>query len=98
MRPVILTDVTRAARTLLALPKDGWHRALRDGLDRADVADRYRRATRKPHPDWGNGSLSDALSASPRRPEPALSDPLYREALIAVLGALHDPHPCLTGR
>ena len=91
MRPVILTDVIGAARTLLAAPRGSWGPLLRRTLARAEEADRHRLATRAPHPLWGNGSLLDALHGHPRAPEPPLADPRYLEALIAVLTALRHP-------
>ena len=88
MRPVILTDMTTAARALLPAPRARWRAILRRALDRAERADRHRIERRAPHPDWGNGSLQDALHGLPRVPEPALGDPRYLDALIEVLTAL----------
>lgn len=88
---MILGDILAAARTLLAAPDPAWAELLRQTIKRAEAADRHRLATRAPHPEWGNGSLLDALHGSPRRPEPPLSDHRYIDALIAVLTDLrHD--------
>ena len=93
MRPVILTDVTTAARALLPAPRARWHAILRRALDRAERADCHRLATRTPHPDWGNGSLQDALHGLPRASEPPIGDARYLDALIAVLTALRAHQP-----
>ena len=88
MRPVILTDVLAAARTLLAAPRPGWEALIATALDRAEIADRHRAATCALHPHWGNGSLHDALASHVREPQRPLDDPLYLDALILVLRTL----------
>lgn len=89
MREVVHGDVVATACALMAVPPEGWEARIAGYLIRADAADRYRRRIGRAHPHWGNGSLMGAvLSGGDVRPEPRLSDPVYAEAMVAVLMAL----------
>lgn len=89
MREVVHGDVVAVASALRDLPPEGWEARIAGYLTRADAADRYRRRIGRAHPVWGNGSLMGAvLSGADVWPEPRLSDPVYAEAMVAVLMAL----------
>ena len=84
MRPVLMGDVVAAARVLMAVPPAARARLMAAMLAEAEAAEACGRA----HPDWGNGSLMAVAMARARVAEPALSDPAYRDCLVAVLEAL----------
>ena len=89
MREIVHGDVVAAACALLAVTPEGWEARIAGYLIRADAADRYRRRIGRAHPRWGNGSLMGAvLCEAGIWPEPRLSDPVYAEAMVAVLMAL----------
>ena len=89
MREVVHGDVVAVASALRELPPEGWEARIAEYLIRADAADRYRRRIGRAHPHWGNGSLMGAvLCEAGIWPEPRLSDPIYAEAMVAVLMAL----------
>lgn len=88
MRPVLMGDVVAAARALMAVPPAARARLMAAMLAEAEAAEAYRRACGRAHPDWGNGSLMAVAMARARVAEPALSDPAYRDCLVAVLEAL----------
>lgn len=88
MRPVLLGDVTAAARALLRVAPAERAALLTRWLDSADAADRYARKLRKVHPVWGNGTLKDALGLAPLAAEPYCSDPEYCSCLSMVLHGL----------
>lgn len=88
LREVHLSDVTTAARALLAVPPD-----LRAGLctrlfDEADCADKFTKRLGKSHLDWGNGTLMAAARAREVLPERTFSDPEYTSCVVLVLQSL----------
>ena len=96
MRPVLPGDAMAAACALLAL---GPHRrpgAMLAMLQRADAADRYRRALGRVHPRWGNGSLGSVAMSLPRQAEPFHDDPDFLDCLLTVYAALKARHKRLT--
>lgn len=64
MRPIVPTDVSIAARALLAAPLEGRERLCRRMMLEADAALEHVNRTGVLHPIWGNGSL---MSAAGRR-------------------------------
>ena len=89
MRAVSHGDAVAAASLIRCRPPETWAATLQSLFDRAHVADLYRKRLGRMHPEWGNGSLTSAvLCDSDVWPEPRLSDPVYTEALVAVLLAV----------
>src|SRR5690554_6830703 len=88
MRPVLHGDLVAAARVLLPLEEAARPRAVWRMLEAAEVADRYRKRTGRPHPRYGGGSLMAAASAWARVPEPWPDDPDYLRCLRVVIVAL----------
>ena len=88
MRPVLLSDVTAAARALIGVPEDRRVAFCRRILAEAEAADRFARRLGRPHPRWGNGTVLAAARAHPLMPEPTCDDPAYCRALVTVLSAL----------
>ncbi|GGL62227.1 hypothetical protein GCM10011392_15990 [Wenxinia marina] len=88
MRPVLIGDVTEAARALRAVPPAA-RRALAEALiAEACAADRHRRTHRRLPRTGGDGSLMAAARARPQAPPLARLDPAACAALIDVLHAL----------
>lgn len=91
MRPVTHVDVIAAARAVLDLPPSRRPPEILRLLERAHVADRFRKSTGRSHPLWGDGSLAGAVMRTAAAvPEPLLSEPRYLEAMAAVIETLLD--------
>lgn len=92
MRPASWADVARLAQWSLDLPRQDRAGAIAQVIAQAQAADRYRKRWRRPHPDWGDGSLAQALP----RPLPAchgfIGTHAECEAVVQVLQALR-PYP-----
>lgn len=88
MRPVLHSDVTSAARAVMAVPKQARVRFCARLLQQADWADQFTRRLGKPHPRWGNGTLLAAAKAHVLRPESTFDDPEYSAAFQIVLAQL----------
>lgn len=89
MREVTHGDAVAVAALLARLPPGRWDGTIGRLVERAHAADLYRKRLGRAHPRWGNGTLmSVVLCDSDIWPEPRLSDPVYCEALVAVLSAL----------
>ena len=85
MREVYISDLTVAARALLAVPP--CHRTLlcHDMLNEADWADKYAKRLKKPHPIWGNGTLLAAARGRNIVSERSFSDPEYASCFMIIL-------------
>lgn len=59
-RPVHTADLQDIMRAMLRVTPAERETCARQIIWRADVADRYRRAVKRPHPSFGNGTLSVA--------------------------------------
>ncbi len=88
MRPVLHGDVVAAARVLLRVPEAGRRALMRQLLEQASVADRFRKRLGRGHPVWGNGSLMAVAMGRPMMREPFLDDPDYCRCLVVVLKTL----------
>ncbi len=88
MREITHGDIRAAARVLLGLPETGWPRLMREMLDEAHCADRYRKAFARHHPRLGNGTLMSAAFARSPVPEPPAADPRYLAAIAASIEAV----------
>jgi hypothetical protein len=49
------------------------------------MADLVMKRLRRPHPDWGNGSLMTVTAGMAQTHEPFLSDPDFADALLRLL-------------
>jgi hypothetical protein len=88
MRRVLHGDVSTAARALLAATPGSRAALVARLLREAEAADRFRDASGRAHPIWGNGSLMSAAMAYPRAREPYLDDREYAACLVMVLEGL----------
>ena len=88
MRPVLVSDVTAAARALLSVREPRRNALCEDLLREAEYADRFTRRVGRPHPVFGNGTLLAAARARKLVCEPTLDDAAYRAAIATVLRAL----------
>ncbi len=64
MRPIHLTDLDAVVRAVLTLPPGTRRDRLRLIVTAADIADRYRKRLRKPHPIFGTGTLASAAGGA----------------------------------
>ncbi len=88
VRTVLHGDLVAVARALLPLPAAERAAAVDQLIGAADLADRYRKRTGRPHPLHGSGSLMAAAASWDQPAEPWLDDPDYLACLGAVIGAL----------
>ncbi|PZX57175.1 serine O-acetyltransferase [Cereibacter changlensis] len=88
MRTVLLAELVTVARVLMALPEAERGPFLQRLLYRAHAAHQVSKRLGRPHPAWGDGSLSAAVAGLPRRREAFATDPDYLAALGLVIAAL----------
>jgi len=88
MRPVTLTDLSAAARVLLALPEGRRAAGMAALIARAEAADRHRQTTGRLHPAYGNGTLLAAALAHPAADPARPGAPEYLACLALAAGAL----------
>ena len=84
MRPVLISDLTAAARALLFVQAEGRERLAAQFFQDADVGDRFTRRLGRAHPAFGDGTLSAAARKRPLAIEPTLDDFAYCECLKMV--------------
>jgi len=88
MRPVLHTDITAVAKTLLSIPENLRAERFYRMLVQAEAADAYRKRFGRWHPVWGNGSLLAAAAPATAGAEPFLDDPEYCGCLAMIFEAL----------
>lgn len=89
MRAVTSGDLRLLARHLAGLRRTERPDVALRLLERAHVADRYRKRTGKAHRLWGDGSLAAAIpKASLAGTEPSVADRDHLEALSDALTAI----------
>ncbi|MDW4496806.1 hypothetical protein R5H30_02345 [Sulfitobacter sp. D35] len=74
MRPVLVTDLLAVAEALCGVPADRRAACAQDILERAEIADRFRKRTGRRHPLWGIGTLASAVGPTGAGPRPAAGD------------------------
>lgn len=89
MRPVSFADIEVAVRVLICVPPQARAKAMADLLDRADVADRYRKRVGRRHPQFGSGTLMSAAQNQPVASRPAFLDKDAHDALFCIINALN---------
>ena len=89
MRPVLYGDIRHVVSVLLAERSRNWRPHLRELIERAEAADRYRKRFGRWHRPWGNGSLG-ASAASPQglRRDMEWGDERFCACLSVVLDEL----------
>jgi hypothetical protein len=88
MRTVLASDVTAAARALLAVPEARRMSLCTRMLQEADWADRYTRRMGQQHVLWGNGTLLAAARVRRLAPERDFGDREYCACFQMVVEAL----------
>ncbi|MFT4708385.1 MAG: hypothetical protein ACI9PU_002234 [Ascidiaceihabitans sp.] len=88
MRPILINDLTSAARALLFVQPVVRGNLAAHLLQNADVGDRYTRRLGWAHAEFGDGTLSAAARKRPLANEPTLDDFAYCECLALVLQQL----------
>jgi hypothetical protein len=91
MRPLAPSDLSVAARALMALPEPARAGAAARIVAEARAADRFRRRTGRWHPLWGDGTLEAAARARPLAPQPVWGDRAHLSCMALVLAALLEP-------
>ena len=87
MRPLHLSDLHHAACALRQMPQERRDGRIKAAVLGARLADRYRIATGRSHPDWGNGTLIGAFGTVI---VPDYCDADYLQAMAVVVRALTD--------
>jgi len=95
MRRVNHGDAEAAARHLLALPAELRAMSMRRLIDRAIMADTFRRRFGRSHILWGDGTLAAAARQGRLAPEPFLDDAEYCGCLVLVFQTLLDKMPSI---
>ena len=85
MRAVHLSDLHVAACALRCLPEEQQPDAVRQAVEHANIADRYRKRLRKAHLVFGSGTLSSAFGPVD---VPERCDTAYLQALRTVVAIL----------
>ena len=88
MRPVLHSDLDHCVRVLLALPENEWAEVMPVVLERAHLADSYRKRQGRSHGRWGDGSLCGATQTFAKAPLPASCDAQYCAAILVAVTAL----------
>ena len=89
MRAVQLADVEIAARALMIVPCEDRKSLIERLLWQADTADRYRKRLRRPHGEFGTGTLMSAAMQCPLAPRPVRLTADVAHAFSTVINALH---------
>jgi hypothetical protein len=90
MRAVQLADIDIAARALLAVDAKARAGVINELLRRADIADRYRKKLRRPHAQFGTGTLMSAALRFALAPRPARISGEVLRAYAIVINAIGD--------
>lgn len=85
MRAIHHSDITAAARVLLAVPEELRAELCQRMLREAHWADHFTKRTGRLHALWGNGSLRAAAHARRLAPEPATLAGEYGACMALVL-------------
>ena len=88
MRPVHLTDLNIATRTLMAVPCAQQAGLMRRIHQNAQTADIYRRSTGRRHGKFGSGALGDACAGYAMHPPVDSCDHAYLHSLHIVVTEL----------
>ncbi|WP_458790291.1 DUF7742 family protein [Yoonia sp. MH D7] len=87
-----MSDLNLGARTLLCARETDRAKFIKTLLEQAHTADKYRKRMGKAHPEFGNGTLSDACGRYGRLPMPDRCDPQYLRCLGDVIKGILDLH------
>jgi len=85
MRAIGHADIVAVARVLLACPMRNRAHLCRTIMWQAHCADKYVARLARPHPVWGNGTLSACAQAHPRADTPWVGAFEYAQCLQIVL-------------
>ncbi|WP_159087004.1 DUF7742 family protein [Loktanella sp. Alg231-35] len=85
-----MADIEIAARALLAVDAEARAGVMTELLRRADIADRYRKKLRRPHVQFGTGTLMSAASRFDMAPRPTRISGEVQRAYAIVINALGD--------
>jgi hypothetical protein len=91
-----MDDAVSAARVLLAAARPRWRILMFRMIREGQQAHAHVLKHARPHPIWGDGTLSSAALKRPHLDEPFLQNLDYIDALILVLDALKTIIPART--
>lgn len=91
-RPIHTTDIDQMVRVLAHSPVREREVIAADIIDRADIADRFRKRLGKLHPTFGDGSFGQsAIKLAGGIPKPvAHADDAYLDCLRITVAALQE--------
>lgn len=88
MLRVNLADIDAGVRVLLSVPSAHREKTANTLCERADLADRFRRCTDKPHPMYGSGTLMSAAAAFANSGKDRRDEDAFLECLRVLVAAL----------
>ncbi len=88
MRRVQLADLDAAVRALTCCARPVRPAMAANLLERAHIADKYRKRTGKIHPQFGSGTLSSAAAQFPQATGPAPLEAERLDAFACMIKAL----------
>jgi hypothetical protein len=88
MRAVKLADIEAAARAAMCCRPAARSTLVARLMMQADMADKYRKHLRKPHPLFGTGTLMSAAGKHPQVARPEILDSNTLDAFAHVINAL----------
>jgi serine O-acetyltransferase len=90
MRALQMGDLIAVARVLILRERHEWRALVQMFLQQAHAAHAFHKRRRRPHPQWGNGSLMARANAEEFAPQPRDGDADFLAALQLCLLAVAD--------
>lgn len=87
MRRPIISDVMNMARVLAYRPGSKRADVLARAIRECGIAEAFRRENGKPHPRFGDGTLSGWANSRPKTVQSSLQCGVFTDCLIQVLAA-----------
>ena len=90
MRALQMGDLIAVARVLILREHAEWSGLVRRFLQQAHAAHAFHKRHRRPHPQWGNGSLMARANSEVFAPQPRDGDAKFLAALQLCLASVAD--------
>jgi serine O-acetyltransferase len=88
MRALQVGDLIAVARVLILRERHEWRALVQMFLQQAHAAHAFHKRRRRPHPQWGNGSLMARANTEVFAPQPRDGDADFLAALQHCLAAI----------
>ncbi len=88
MRALQIGDLIAVARVLILRERHEWQVLVQMFLQQAHAAHAFHKRRRRPHPQWGNGSLMARANTEVFAPQPRDGDSCFLAALQTCLAAV----------